>query len=560
MTAWFDNSTEPSACATHRRCAISRHHRSAACRRANDVQRQGGGAFGVSAARRRPTTETVISKQQPAADAPPACDHDDGRPGRGAGRQAAGALRAAGVRRRRRHGRRVPGDRHAAGPRRWRSRCCRATRPTKRRSAASATRPKAPPGSTIRTSPASTTSARTAAGTSSSSSSSRARTSASSSSSAGRCGLEDALHYTLQVAEALAHSSSRDVVHRDIKPSNVLVTAGDAGEAGRYGPGPAAPGRVVVRRSDGQRRDARHVRLHLARAGPRPALGRRAERHLLARLHALLHAHRPAAVSRWHARCKSCSGTTPTSRPTCGCSGPSCRRGWRRCWRKMLAKRPSQRQQTAGELSAEILALGQQLGLAKITQHGQVVVAAASRRGAVAGTGLASRRRGRRPRRSRHSGGCLLGPARRRRTSRCLRRDWSPARLPAGNRRKCRCKQRSKFTWRDYDRAAASYQRLPELTGPPNETVVAAPSAAANAAAAGNTLLDSVDGGPRRRPLRCRPSKAESAASRSKPKCSISPDALDRSLTPPPAVPRENQPAVCRSALAALAGAARAST
>src|SRR5205085_4312833 len=27
-------------------------------------------------------------------------------------------------------------------------------------------------------------------------------------------------------AEALAHSSSRDVVHRDIKPSNVLVTAG----------------------------------------------------------------------------------------------------------------------------------------------------------------------------------------------------------------------------------------------------------------------------------------------------------------------------------------------
>ena len=36
--------------------------------------------------------------------------------------------------------------------------------------------------------------------------------------------IEDALNYTLQVAEALEHASQRDVVHRDIKPSNVLVT------------------------------------------------------------------------------------------------------------------------------------------------------------------------------------------------------------------------------------------------------------------------------------------------------------------------------------------------
>ncbi|MDZ7615598.1 MAG: serine/threonine-protein kinase, partial [Patescibacteria group bacterium] len=34
----------------------------------------------------------------------------------------------------------------------------------------------------------------------------------------------DAISYTFQVAEALAHAASRDVVHRDIKPSNVLVT------------------------------------------------------------------------------------------------------------------------------------------------------------------------------------------------------------------------------------------------------------------------------------------------------------------------------------------------
>jgi serine/threonine protein kinase len=41
----------------------------------------------------------------------------------------------------------------------------------------------------------------------------------------GPLDLERALYYTLQIAHALAHSSSRDVIHRDIKPSNVLITA-----------------------------------------------------------------------------------------------------------------------------------------------------------------------------------------------------------------------------------------------------------------------------------------------------------------------------------------------
>jgi len=36
--------------------------------------------------------------------------------------------------------------------------------------------------------------------------------------------LADAVDYTLQVAEALAHAALRDVVHRDIKPSNILIT------------------------------------------------------------------------------------------------------------------------------------------------------------------------------------------------------------------------------------------------------------------------------------------------------------------------------------------------
>lgn len=42
--------------------------------------------------------------------------------------------------------------------------------------------------------------------------------------SKGPLSLNDAISYTLQVAEALQHASSRDIVHRDIKPSNVLIS------------------------------------------------------------------------------------------------------------------------------------------------------------------------------------------------------------------------------------------------------------------------------------------------------------------------------------------------
>ncbi|HEV3021795.1 MAG TPA: protein kinase, partial [Pirellulales bacterium] len=37
--------------------------------------------------------------------------------------------------------------------------------------------------------------------------------------------LAEALSYTLQMANALSHAASRDVVHRDIKPSNVIITS-----------------------------------------------------------------------------------------------------------------------------------------------------------------------------------------------------------------------------------------------------------------------------------------------------------------------------------------------
>ena len=45
----------------------------------------------------------------------------------------------------------------------------------------------------------------------------------------GALPLGDAVSFTLQIAEALAHASQRSVVHRDIKPSNIIVT--DEGRA-----------------------------------------------------------------------------------------------------------------------------------------------------------------------------------------------------------------------------------------------------------------------------------------------------------------------------------------
>jgi len=38
--------------------------------------------------------------------------------------------------------------------------------------------------------------------------------------------LGEAVSYTLQVADALAHAAAQDVVHRDIKPSNLIITGG----------------------------------------------------------------------------------------------------------------------------------------------------------------------------------------------------------------------------------------------------------------------------------------------------------------------------------------------
>src|SRR5207237_8863447 len=40
----------------------------------------------------------------------------------------------------------------------------------------------------------------------------------------GRLAVGDAVHIALDVARALEHAHSRNVIHRDIKPDNILIT------------------------------------------------------------------------------------------------------------------------------------------------------------------------------------------------------------------------------------------------------------------------------------------------------------------------------------------------
>ena len=146
--------------------------------------------------------------------------------------------------------------------------------------------------------------------------------------------LADALSYTLQIAGALTHAWEREVVHRDIKPSNILITHDGLAKLVDMGLARLESLDQSRARRNGDRRHARHVRLHFARAGPQPARRRHPQRHLFARLHAVLHAHRPAAVSRGHGAAEAARRIKASRRRTCASCGRMCPICWPTCWRR----------------------------------------------------------------------------------------------------------------------------------------------------------------------------------------------------------------------------------
>ena len=98
-------------------------------------------------------------------------------------------------------------------------------------------------------------------------------------------------------------------------------------QARRHGPGPQprTPGRPGTHPVG---RHARHLRLHVAGAGFGAARGRRAQRHLFARLHAVSHAHRPPARPGRHRRPETAPPPAgQTARPATTGSRPAGRRG-----------------------------------------------------------------------------------------------------------------------------------------------------------------------------------------------------------------------------------------
>src|SRR5207247_8468582 len=185
----------------------------------------------------------------------------------------------------------------------------------------------------------------------------------------GPLDFEEALYYTLQVAEALAHSSSRDVVHRDIKPSNVLVTAD--GQVKLVDMGLARLHQVESEADDltasgvtlgtfdyispEQARDPRaaDVRsdiyslgctLFYMRTGQPPFPEGTALQKLLQH-----NSDDPPDVRRFRPELSARVAQLVS---------------------RMLAKRPSQRHQSAPELIADLIGLGEQLGLKSVAEYG----------------------------------------------------------------------------------------------------------------------------------------------------------------------------------------------
>lgn len=175
--------------------------------------------------------------------------------------------------------------------------------------------------------------------------------------------VEQALNYTLQVAQALDHAAGRDVVHRDIKPSNVLVTP--AGEIKVVDMGLARMHQVESSSDDLTASGVTlgtfdYISPEQAR-DPRMADSRSDIYSLGCTLYFMLAGRPPfpdgTALQKllWH------SGEDP---PDPRLFRPELPTQVIRLLEKMLAKRPTQRPQSPRELIGEIVALADELGFA----------------------------------------------------------------------------------------------------------------------------------------------------------------------------------------------------
>jgi len=192
----------------------------------------------------------------------------------------------------------------------------------------------------------------------------------------GPLSLEHALYYTVQIAEALAHSSSRDIVHRDIKPSNVLVTAD--GEVKLVDMGLARLHQVESSADDLTASGVTlgtfdYISPEQAR-DPRSADVRSDIYSLGCTLFYVLTGQPPFPEGTALQKLLRHNSDEP---PDVRSFRPELPARLSALLAQMLAKRPSQRQQSAGELIDDLVTIGQQLGLASVAQHGRTAVTVA---------------------------------------------------------------------------------------------------------------------------------------------------------------------------------------
>src|SRR5437762_10045783 len=193
----------------------------------------------------------------------------------------------------------------------------------------------------------------------------------------GPLDLERAVYYTMQVAEALAHSSSRDVVHRDIKPSNLLVTAD--GQVKLVDMGLARLHQVESSDDDLTASGVTlgtfdYISPEQAR-DPRIADVRSDIYSLGCTLFYMLTGQPPFPEGTALQKLLQHNSDEP---PDVRHFRPELSPRVAQLLTRMLAKRPSQRHQSANELIADLIGLGEQLGLKSVTEYGRLVVVPAS--------------------------------------------------------------------------------------------------------------------------------------------------------------------------------------